>query len=125
MIISETAATTFEKIAMDIVGPLKRTKNGNECVLTLQDQLSKFCLAIPLQNTLAITIADAFVKRLICIFGSPKTILTDQGQNFLCFLMKQISKRFRIKQIKTTAFHPQSNGSLERSHHALSEYLKQ
>ena len=54
-------------------------------------------------------------------------ILTDQGRNFLSNLMKKkkIAKRFKIKQIKTTAFHPQSNGSLERSHHALGEFLKQ
>ena len=36
-----------------------------------------------------------------------------------------MAKRFRIKQFRTTAFHPQSNGSLERSHHVLGEYLKQ
>ena len=39
--------------------------------------------------------------------------------------MKILAKRFRIKQFRTTAFHPQSNGSLERSHHVLGEYLKQ
>lgn len=32
---------------------------------------------------------------------------------------------FKIRKLRTTAFHPQSNGSLERSHHALGEYLKQ
>ena len=40
-------------------------------------------------------------------------------------LLKTLEKRFRIKQFRTTAFHPQSNGSLERSHHVLGEYLKQ
>ena len=40
-------------------------------------------------------------------------------------LLKRLAKRFRIKQFRTTAFHPQSNGSLERSHHVLGEYLKQ
>lgn len=39
--------------------------------------------------------------------------------------MKQLSKIYRIRQIRTTAFHPQSNGSIERSHHLLVEYLKQ
>ena len=39
--------------------------------------------------------------------------------------MHRISKRFKINKIRTTAFHPQSNGSLERSHHALGEFLKQ
>ena len=125
MIITDTPGIALEKIAMDIVGPLKPTKNGNEYILTIQDQLSKFCLAVPLSNTLSTTIADAFIKKFICVFGAPKVILTDQGQNFLSNLMTRVAKRFRIKKLKTTAFHPQSNGSLERSHHTLSEFLKQ
>ena len=39
--------------------------------------------------------------------------------------MRKMVKRFRIRQCKTTAYHPQSNGSLVRSHHVLKEYLKQ
>lgn len=39
-------------------------------------------------------------------------------------IMRRVAKKFRIKQIKTTAYHPQSNGSLERSHHSLTEYIK-
>lgn len=45
-------------------------------------------------------------------------------QKCMSSLMKKIANKFRIKQIKTTAYHPQSNGSLERSHHALAEYIK-
>ena len=56
--------------------------------------------------------------------GSPTGVLTDQGRDFLSNLLKRLAKRFRIKQFRTTAFHPQSNGSLERSHHILDEYLK-
>lgn len=39
--------------------------------------------------------------------------------------MKAIARKFRIKRLRTTVFHPQSNGSIERSHHVLTEYLKQ
>ena len=125
MIITDAPGTAFDKVAMDIVGPLPITRNSFEYILTIQDQLSKFCTAVPLTNTLSSTIADAFIKRFICIFGAPKIVLTDQGKNFLSNLMSRIAKRFRINKIRTTAFHPQSNGSLERSHHALGEYLKQ
>lgn len=38
--------------------------------------------------------------------------------------MKKVAKRFRIKQYITSAYHQQSNGSIERSHHVLTEYLK-
>uniref|UniRef100_A0A6V7KDU1 RNA-directed DNA polymerase n=1 Tax=Bracon brevicornis TaxID=1563983 RepID=A0A6V7KDU1_9HYME len=125
MLITDTPSTVFEKIAMDIVGPLPKTQNNNEYILTMQDQLSKFAIAVPLANQTAKTVADAFIKRFICIFGAPKVLLTDQGRNFISSFMQRITKRFRIKKIQTTAFRPQSNGSLERSHHVLGEYLKQ
>ena len=110
---------------MDIVGPLPITRYNFEYMLTIQDQLSKFCTAVLLTNILSSTIADAFIKRFICIFGAPKIVLTDHGKNFLSNLVSRTAKRFRIKKIRTTAFHSQLNGSLERSHHALGEYLKQ
>ncbi|KAM0730323.1 Retrovirus-related Pol polyprotein from transposon 17.6 [Formica fusca] len=125
MIITDTPGSSFDKVAMDIVGPLPKTERGNEYILTLQDQLTKFCMGIPLPNQTSETIAEAFVDRFICVLGAPKAILTDQGRNFLSDLIKKIAKLFKIRKFRTTAFHPQSNGSLERSHHALGEYLKQ
>ena len=125
MIITDTPGSSFDKVAMDIVGPLPKTERGKEYILTLQDQLTKYCMGIPLPNQTAETIAEVFVDRFICILGAPKAILTDQGRNFIGDLMKRIAKIFRIRKFRTTAFHPQSNGSLERSHHALGEYLKQ
>ena len=83
------------------------------------------CYAVPLPNALVTIIADALIKKFICIFGAPKVILTNQGRNFLSSLTQKVAKRFKIKRVKTAAFHPQSNGSLERSHHALGEFLKQ
>lgn len=82
-------------------------------------------MGVPLPNQTSETIAEAFVDRFICVLGAPKAILTDQGRNFISDLMKKVAKIFRIRKFRTTAFHPQSNGSLERSHHALGEYLKQ
>ena len=83
MVITDTPGTIFEKVALDIVGPLPATKSGNEYILTMQDQLSKFCLAVPLTNALATTIADAFIKKLNCVFGAPKIILMIKVEIFL------------------------------------------
>ena len=124
MVIADTPTTAFEKISMDIAGPLPETKSGKLYILTIHDNFTKYSLAIPLPNHQASTIADAFVKKLICIFGSPKGVLTDQGRDFLSNLLQRLVKRFRIEQFRTTAFYPQSNGSSERSHHVLGKYLK-
>ena len=72
MAITNTSGTVFEKIALDIVGPLPKTKDDKEYILTIQDQLSKFSLAVPLPNALITSISDAFIKQSICIFGGPK-----------------------------------------------------
>lgn len=124
LIITDTPPTPFYKIALDIVGPLPITQKGNEYILTMQCLFSKYTIAVPLPNQTALSIADAFIKKCICVFGTPNAILTDQGSNFLSKFIKIIANKFKIKQFKTTAFHPMSNGSLERSHASLTEYLK-
>ncbi|KAG5327865.1 POL4 protein, partial [Pseudoatta argentina] len=91
---------------------------GNSYILTIQDVLTKYSLAIPLKQTTAIDVASAFVSDFICVYV-PKAILIDQGSNFLSALMRVIAHKFHIMQFKTTAYHPQSNGSIERSHHVL------
>ena len=125
MIITTTPGLALERICLDIVGPQKVTSKLNEYILTMQDQLTKFGVAIAIPDATAITVADNFIQHFVCYFGAPRVVLTDQGQNFLSSFMKRIAKRFKIKQERTTAYHPQSNASLERSHHTLAEYIKQ
>lgn len=125
MIITDTPSEAFQKLAIDIVGPLPETDKANKYILTTQDQLTKFCTAHALRDTNSTTIADILVNQHICLFGSPKELLTDQGSNISGELIKEIARLFKIKHTKTSVYHPQSNGSLERSHHVLAEYLKQ
>ena len=99
-----TPGFSFDKIARDIVKSLSKTERGNEYIL-LQDELTKFCMGIPLSDQIAEMIAEVFVDRFVCILGAPKAILIDQGRNFISELMKKIAKLLRIH---TTAFHPQS-----------------
>jgi hypothetical protein len=63
MEITTTAEHPFEKCYLDIVGPLPVTQGGNKYVLTFQDDLSKYVVAIPLVQQDAETVARAFVKK--------------------------------------------------------------
>jgi hypothetical protein len=83
MEITTTAHQPFEKCWLDIVGPLTKTHKGNKCILTFQDVLSKFLVACPIQKQDAETIANEFVTHIILKMGTPKTVLTDQGTNFM------------------------------------------
>ena len=63
--IIDTPESSFDKIAMDIVEPLPKTERGNEYILTLQDQLTKFCMDIPLPDQIAEMIAEVFVDSFV------------------------------------------------------------
>jgi len=82
MVITDTPHDAFDKVSMDIFGSLPVTNYGNKYILTIQDQLTKYSVAVPLIQANSEEIAKAFTRRFICQFGSPKAILTDQGTNF-------------------------------------------
>jgi transposase InsO family protein len=124
MEITTTARHPFERCALNIVGPLTETTSGNKYILTFQDVLSKFLLAMPGSQQDAETIARELVLNVVLKFGAHAQILMDQGLNFLSDMFKNMCKMLRIKKIQTTAFHPESNGSLERSYRVLAEYLR-
>jgi len=83
MVITTTSSRPFEKLFLDIVGPLVTKASGNNYILTMQDDLTKYSLGVALPNHTANTVAEAFVLHFVCIHGIPETILTDQGTDFL------------------------------------------
>ena len=119
MLITDTSLDTFDKVSLDTVGKLPTTPDGKKHILTMQDNLSKYCIAVPIPNISAATIAHGLTKNLISQYGAPKTILTDKGKGFVNELLSNLSKIFGTKQITTSGYRPQSSGSLERSHAVL------
>ena len=124
MEITTTARQPFQKCALDIVGPTDITNKGNRYILTFQDDLTKFMAAIPIPTQDAETVAREFVQNIVLKYGIPEVILTDQGGNFLSELFTNVCKLLQIKKVQTTAFHPESNGGLERGHRVIVEYLR-
>ena len=125
MVITDTPIEPFDKISIDTVGPRPVTTNGNKHILTIQDNLTKYCIAVPIENLKAETIADALARNLIAIYGAPRIILSDRAPELIGKVMQQLAEIFRIKQVSTSGYHPQSNGSLERSHLILTEFIRQ
>ena len=122
--VTTTSDYIFEKITVDIVGPLPVTHRGNKYLLTIQDDLSKFLVITPIPRQDAATISRALCKHFINIFGTPKIILTDQGKNLISGVFKELCKCLGISKINSTAYRPQTQGALERSHRTLNEYLR-
>lgn len=124
MEITTTSTGPFQKIFLDLVDPLPKTHYNNINILTMQDDLTKYSVAVAIPDATANTVARQFVESFICIYGIPDSILTDQGTHFMSDIFKNICKILDIKKLHTTAYHPQSNGALERSHSTLKSYLR-
>lgn len=80
----------FWRVAVDIVGPLQRTKHGNKYILTIMDYATRYPEAIPLRRTDAATVAEALCQ-VFARFGLPREVLSDQGSNFLSALMEKVT----------------------------------
>ncbi|XP_065438320.1 uncharacterized protein LOC135981052 [Chrysemys picta bellii] len=114
----------FQKVAMDIVGPLsKTTRSGKKYILVVVDFATRYPEAVPLSSIEADTVADA----LLTIFsrvGFPKEVLTDQGSNFMSALLRCLWERCGVRHNWASAYHPQSNGLVERFNGTLKMMLK-
>ena len=124
MVDTDTPKGPFDKIQIHLVGPLPKSSKGNTHILTVQCNFTKYSVAIPLKNTDSATISLALAEQFISRYGCPRIIHSDQGSNLISQCMKTFCRLFRIKKIQSTAYHPQSLGSLERSHQTLIEYLR-
>lgn len=78
MIVSDTALHAFDEIAIDSVGPLKITPRGNKHILTVQDNLTRYCIAVAVPDIKAVTIVDALARHVIAIVGAAQVIISDQ-----------------------------------------------
>ena len=105
----------MEVWAMDIVGPLSLTASGNRYILIATDLFSKWTEAVPLPSQTAIDVAHAFVRNVVLRHGTPKSLLTDQGSNFESLLMREICQLLGVNKIRTSPFHPRTDGQTERA----------
>ena len=110
-------------MSIDTVGPFPLTEKGNRYAVTLQCDLSKYVIAVPISDKSAVTIAKAVVDKCILIYGPMQCIKTDQKTEYKG-VFDEICNLLQLKHTCSTAYHPQTIGALERNHKCLNEYLR-
>lgn len=112
----------FAEIHIDIVGPLPLS-HGQQYVVTMIDRYTRWAEAIPTADIIASTVAFAIYSSWIARFGVPEYIITDQGRQFESLLFHELSKLLGFQRKRTTSYHPQANGMIERWHRSLKASL--
>ncbi|GFN76420.1 Pol polyprotein [Plakobranchus ocellatus] len=113
----------FSHIYIDIVGPLPESC-GYRYLLTIIDRNTRWPEAIPIPNITTDECVQALVGGWISRFGIPEDLSSDRGSQFTSALWTEIARRLGVKVRRTTAFHPQANGMVERFHRTLNAALK-
>jgi transposase InsO family protein len=124
MALTTTSTKPFQKIFLDVVRKLPTSYKNNSYILTIQDDLTKFLLAIPIEDHMANTIAKAFVTNFVCIHGLPMSMLTDNGLEFVSEIFYKTCKILKIVKMLASPYHLQTNGGLERTHRVIKEMLR-
>ena len=114
----------FKTVHLDMVGPLPVSGKGNVYLLTIMDRFSRWLEAVPCRNKSSETVCAKFYENWVCRFGIPDQVITDQGGEFESGMFKDLINRLGCVRSRTTAYHPQANGLIERCHSTLKNMLR-
>ena len=115
--------STFSTPTARIVGPLPLS-NGQSYLLTCIDRFTCWPEAIPMADMTATTVAQALLSGWISCFCVPSTITTDRGAQFESALWTELMKYLGTIRLRTTSYHPQANGLIERFDRQLKAVLR-
>ena len=101
----------MERVAVDVLGPFPLTDLGNRYVIVAMDYFTKWPEAYAVPDQTASTTAGKLVTVMLCRFGTPEKLHSDQGRNFKAVMFSEACRRLGMKKI--TLLHLQSDGLVE------------
>ena len=113
----------FQRVAIDIIGPLTKSLKGNRFALVFIDMATKYPDAVPLKRIDSGTVAEALMD-IYSRVGLPREVLHDCGSNFISAVMKRFNELLRIKSIHTTPYNPRCNGLVEGFNKTLKQMIR-
>ena len=106
----------WERVAIDMS---VTTARGNRYVLVMVDCFSRWTEACSLPDKTAHSVADAFFNQVVCRFGMPIVIQSDQGREFENKILQELCILCGSHKTRTTPYHPESDGMVERFNRTL------
>ena len=122
-LVQDSASFPLERVAIDIMGPLPESRRGNRYIVVVCDYFTKWCEAFPVPNIQAETVATVLVDGFFCRYGVSYHLHSDRGAQFESNLFQQLCKMLDVHKTRTTAYHPQSDGLVERMNRTLENLL--
>lgn len=113
----------FDRVGIDIYGPLPSTLAGNRWIIVAIDHLTRYAETAALPTATARDVGTFLLQRFILRHGALRELLSDRGRAFLSDALKALLNECRIVHRTSTAYHPQTNGMTERFNRTLGSML--
>ncbi len=114
----------FSDIAMDFVGPLPKS-DGFDMILVITDRLTNYVRIERTYSTATASDIAFLVYNTWCRqFGLPQRIVSDRDKLFMSQFWKTLHKLLNIEIQSSTSYHPQTDGSSERSNKTIIQALR-
>ena len=114
---------SFDRVAVDVLGPFPVTHSGSRYIVVFSDYYTRWPEAFALPSCEAHRIASLLINEIMTRHSAPRTLLSDRGRNFLSALVKETCKMMNTSKLNTTAYHPQTDGLVERFNGTLAQTL--
>jgi len=105
-----TAAATIDLVAADVLSGLPQANDGSTCMIVAVDCMTSGPKHNALPNEEASTCMNALYNSFCSRYGMSNQLHSDQRRNFESKLFSKLAKRAGIRRIRTTPFHPRSDG---------------
>ena len=124
MILTDTPIEAFDKVSINTVGKLRTTPRGNCHLLAMQCNLTKYVIVIPLPTYVPPQSRTPWPNTLFVASEPREPYFLIEARVFLSEIVEGLLRIFRIHYLTTLGYHPQTNGSLERSHAPLVDFIR-
>jgi transposase InsO family protein len=122
-----TPFRAWSDISVDYITPLPECERDGrkfKHIAVVVCRLTKMRHFIPMTSLSAEELATAFINRIYVLHGTPDTIVSDRGTQFVSEFWTQLSERLGVRLKHSSAFHPQTDGQTERVNAILEQYLR-
>jgi hypothetical protein len=114
----------FAMWGIDLIGSLPIAKGGAKYAIVAVDYFTKWAEAEPMATITTKKVINFVVRNIICRFGLPRTIITDNGTQFESKEFKEFCQRYGIEKRFAAVAHPKANGQVEAVNKIIKSILK-